>query len=566
MAGTNQPFDLNTFPFTVGDDEVKINVSVEKPTNDQVAIFNTAPVNTRAGDDVISGHLFARNSDERELTAVALLFDLRTAAGDDEVIGFTRSTKGVRDETIGIQVVEGVTLDTGSGADLVRGIGKTVDGTDDVSADITGATVGILVTGNLVTRAGDDIVDGIATAAGSGELGPRGIRGFDIGTISTGAGDDLVSGVATSTFDTATPAIGIIDTDIDTGAGDDHIEGVGTATGVDRSQARGLEGGELSTGAGMDTLTGLASAVADETGEALAFGVRALTFASVAGDDRIVGVGAAAVGDTGLDATGAETAVDDDVIEASAEVVGAALSGNSLAVGIGTETSDTSGTTGAGDDDVVGVAAAAGGESAIAVGIVNTELRTGAGDDRVVGVGAAAVGVGDASAKVSVDLGGGAVAVTADANGSGGSVGGALGIFDSDIRTGGGNDTVVAAGRATDGLAEGGIVDSTIDLGAGDDFVSARGDTQGLSEATILGRGGDDTFDLQSGTGSVDGGGGVDLLILEGDSTAFDFTDNGGSSGTITGGPDGVTDLAVNRIEDFEFDNGTFSFGDLFVA
>ena len=87
-----------------------------------------------------------------------------------------------------------------------------------------------------------------------------------------------------------------------------------------------------------------------------------------------------------------------------------------------------------------------------------------------------------------------------------------------------------------------------------------------MKDVDIQGGLGDDVFDLHSGTGLVDGGDDEDLLILSQDSDDYNFEKTGASTGTITDAGGGVTDLDVANIEEFKFDNGTFSFDDLFMS
>jgi len=134
---------------------------------------------------------------------------------------------------------------------------------------------------------------------------------------------------------------------------------------------------------------------------------------------------------------------------------------------------------------------------------------------------------------------------------------------------GAGSDTVVGTaetddfGFESDATAHSdGIQNSTVNLGEGDDHVTARGTSLGVRDVLIFGEKGDDVFDLQDGTGTIDGGDDDDLLILAGNSSDFLFEELTSTSGNITGG---LNELAVNDIEEFQFDDGTFAFDALFV-
>lgn len=86
---------------------------------------------------------------------------------------------------------------------------------------------------------------------------------------------------------------------------------------------------------------------------------------------------------------------------------------------------------------------------------------------------------------------------------------------------------------------------------------------------TIDGGEGGDIFDLQSGTGTVLGGKGDDRLILEGQSSDYIF--QGISTSLLAGEITGIdfvgvrTDLTLVGVENFQFSDGTFTFGELFV-
>jgi len=137
------------------------------------------------------------------------------------------------------------------------------------------------------------------------------------------------------------------------------------------------------------------------------------------------------------------------------------------------------------------------------------------------------------------------------------------GIARTTIDAGGGHDVVegIGAEQAVGGVSFG-LLDVNLTLGTGDDFVFARGASGGVSGVMINGGDGLDVFDVQGGTGTIDGGAQDDELILAGSMEDYDFLLTGIGQGTITG--DG-TDLDILDIEFITFEEGpTYSFDQLF--
>lgn len=146
------------------------------------------------------------------------------------------------------------------------------------------------------------------------------------------------------------------------------------------------------------------------------------------------------------------------------------------------------------------------------------------------------------------------------------------GIKNAAIDTGGGDDTVMAIGASV-AVAKSsgdpsqqtseGLDGTKLILGSGEDYVFARGASAGIKDAFIFAGDNNDTLDLHSGTGFVDGGGGdEDRLILAGDSTDYNFE----TIGPIFRISDGGTTLIdTENVELFTFDNGTFNSGELLV-
>ena len=85
--------------------------------------------------------------------------------------------------------------------------------------------------------------------------------------------------------------------------------------------------------------------------------------------------------------------------------------------------------------------------------------------------------------------------------------------------------------------------------------------------SSFYGGSGKDRFDLGSvKSGLIDGGKGQDKLILAGDSGDFDFhlTDKASHAGTVAHGDEAQFDVV--RVELFGFDDGQFTFDQLFQA
>lgn len=154
--------------------------------------------------------------------------------------------------------------------------------------------------------------------------------------------------------------------------------------------------------------------------------------------------------------------------------------------------------------------------------------------------------------------------LTAIATGDGVS---AYGVSDAVARMGSGNDHVVVS-ATVDGSGEGiGVIDSEFRLAKGNDTVRVTGSTYGVENCKFYGGGGRDLFDLQSvRSGRVDGGGSQDRLVLDGDSGefAFDLVSASKRSGTVSHGEDAAFDVV--SIELFDFDDGQFTFEQLFLA
>ncbi|MDJ0619631.1 MAG: hypothetical protein QNJ63_23305 [Calothrix sp. MO_192.B10] len=115
-----------------------------------------------------------------------------------------------------------------------------------------------------------------------------------------------------------------------------------------------------------------------------------------------------------------------------------------------------------------------------------------------------------------------------------------------------------------------GIRGGEYDLGNGNDIIRASatgvGINIGVQDVLINGGRGNDTFELQSGTGEVIGGKGNDVLILEGSITDYTFTGLDLNLGVNIQNSNNGTDLFVSEVEEFKFvaDSGiTYQYADL---
>jgi len=115
-----------------------------------------------------------------------------------------------------------------------------------------------------------------------------------------------------------------------------------------------------------------------------------------------------------------------------------------------------------------------------------------------------------------------------------------------------------------------GIRGGEYDLGNGSDTIIARatgvGTNIGVQDVLINGGKGHDRFDLQSGTGEIIGGKGLDLLMLEGSISDYLFADLDLSLGVNIQNSHNNTNLFVSEVEAFQFaaDSGlTYQYADL---
>jgi hypothetical protein len=540
-------FDLSGFTFTDKSDHVTVFADITAGT---IGIRNTTSVDTLAGNDVIEArlNLSAGDGSAGSVQAVLVAHQIPMGAGADEVIGAVSAHLGNDASWAldGINVSD-APLITGDGRDLVKGKVVIHAGTNFV-----GDNQGIdNRDGTIATGAGhDEVIGAIRIWAGdytaTKVLGTDGILGGH-SLVETGDGNDCVTGAASfrgggvaATGDVTATVSGIHGETITTGLGNDSVSGVAKASlgnvasgGLVNEKAVGINDVAITTGAGCDEIIGRGIATVHAGGPAQGDGIYAGTISTGDGNDWISGSGFASgqfATARGFGYNSSDLGAGNDTLEATARAVGATATAFAIAFTTKLDMGD-------GDDCVIADAKIAGSSS-------NSSLVFGINDG-------------------SIDLGAGNDRLEARAESCG--PGFAAGILQATIQAGDGRDYISAEGRATGAGSEGyGIVGGRVDLGAGNDWLVARGSTAGLSSATLLGGAGNDTFDLGSGTGSIDGGADRDLLILDGKWTSYTFThgvDPG--TGTIVNAANG-TNLSVSNLESFKFCNGTFSFGTLF--
>ncbi|MEM1398521.1 MAG: hypothetical protein AAGF58_01500 [Pseudomonadota bacterium] len=600
--------DISTVSFTPGDDLVIVDDVANITTSLYDAIYaswrpGTRVIDTLDGDDLIRGELTGVIDpvlSGRGATASGISFiyfdRLRMGEGDDQIIGSATVTSLVPDRVTvrGITNFEGYAL-------LDMG-----DGRASILADANGTGRWLNVQGitYMFMRAGDDDAELQASAVATASADDATLRsvGVDISRFFPGAGDYVfnTAGLATLLDGGTAIAMGANNFEVETGSGDDKIEARGDVSGGLQTTATSIGfggGGVLRTGEGNDSVVASGRAVlGDDAIADTVVGLQTPTY-SGAGEDAVTGRASVEAGDGAMALqiggifSGSVIVDMGSAADRLAGLVDVSL-GDRATVQTVTGTGFTRVETGTGEDLVTGeVSVSVGVDSLVkgvaglrgipSLGVVGTTLDTGGdlvGDDNVAGSVEVAAGAGSVVDSIfgillnggTIDTGEGNNRIEGTVNISGSSIvyADSAGIIDGILDTGSGNDDVIAQGAAfaVGGGDSVGIENVEIYLGEGADFVMARGATLGVRDAFIFGEQDDDLFDLHSGTGTVDGGTGEDELRLAGNHDAFDFNEIGSNSGIITdlATLGGVTDLTVDNIERFLFDDGSYDFGDLF--
>lgn len=579
-------FDLTTFLFTnAADDVVKSDTiaigSESGSTFNAIFVPNEGTiVDTLDGNDLIDGTLDGTvdTQDSLEISGVQLFGDssLTTDGGKDTINGeadFVSTVLFPSADVAGIRGGPNTLISTGSKNDLVMGRGA-FDGNE---FNVAGIRQGTIETGD-----GKDTVAGNALGVGGGavEGATFSAHGLDQVTVDTGSGSDTVEANATVELvdDAQGLPNGIFESVIQTGDGRDKVLASISVTGQEEASipdGQGILLSDIFTGNGNDEIVGSAD-VTVTSGEVAVRGITDGFIDTGKGKDEVTG-SVIINGGNNTDIRGTDGIRDPDIVTGSGsdQVTGsvqATLGDDSDAFrvdAINVGEIDT----GDGKDSVTGLIDISVGEDSRADGMdaLNfVTIDTGGGHDVVIGNVTASGGLNstlrdnDGIDGATIDTGSGndRVEGTSDLSGIGLAAAFGDGINSSMINTGAGDDEVIGTGAdIAIGFTSSGIVKGSIDLGDGDDLVVARGATQGVREVDIFGGDDDDIFDLHSGTGFVDGGNDEDLLILSGDSEDFDFLFGEGSD-KILGG---ITDLNVSNIEQFQFDDGTFAYADLFL-
>ncbi|MCF3932646.1 hypothetical protein L1787_04345 [Acuticoccus sp. M5D2P5] len=586
--------DLSSFDFTLSSD---VGIAKNVVTEPSAFSYYTGLTNavqetwTWPGFDLISGTLQASGETDGDASFVGFEISQILNTGWDADIVRGRLMLEVGGENSGFQgaglrlneqlrpSLDVVTLApdpietepllvTGRGSDIVSGIAT---GTNAGGPEAVLHLVGIANGSTIDLGQGSDLL--VASASGSVEAGSAGLATvvglgqlYDISArapgptsmIEAGAGHDTI--LATASVDgeivSLSYAVAITSHQIDMGNGFDRITARASMEHGDNanlSSVRGIEQSEIDTGAQNDVVKAMVDA--DGGANSSASGTTAIgstTITTGTGNDRVIAATSLDVGD--FSEVSSITAIDHvSMIE-----------------------------TGEGNDRVVAkldidVGASAAADQSAALG---GSVSTGAGDDLIfakLSLDGDAESITSSSAAIrggesqSIHMGEGrdTLIAKADIDNPDGELGFAAGIVLATIDMGADNDTVIAKGASTvfgANLAPGsgsyGIVDSTLQLGDGDDLLIARGASGGIYNTTLFGGSGDDEFDIGSGFGTVDGGTETDLLVLAGNMEDFMF--EAGMSvftGHITG--DG-TELLVADVELFEFDDGIYSYAELF--
>ncbi|WP_421722885.1 hypothetical protein [Bauldia sp.] len=619
--------DLTTFNFTDLSDVANFTDTLTIPPDlsPAVGIFNEDLVKALSGSDLIEARLTATLGNSVNVTITGLAnntvnSEILTGRGLDQILGHIEVDGGEDSDLalFGIDNTDG-SIKTGKAGDRIEG---SVIATDDGSSAIEAFGF----QGGLVkTQGGQDKVKGFASAEGGSDSGAFAV-GIANADIETGHGHNLVRGKAIAQSGLGPDATGLFFTNVTGGSDDDRVIGVAEISGMvggPAGLAKGIDGfdGEwasIRTRDGDDLIEGKAKVSIEAGAEGTGQGIDGGRFKTGHGDDIVSGRVVVDIADGG-DGSGAiginDAAIDTD--KGRDVIIGESIT----TVAEGALTSDASNSRGInGDfislfddsDTIIGRVTKIGGENddlSNNSGINNVFLFTGEGRDNVLGEVEVRGGInsdvsassGISNSNIFINEGGKVIGRVFAEAGDGSNVGSLSGIYNTTFTTGPDSDKIkgkvsisvtgtpseafgtgldgngwsISTGRGDDevigigadiaiGGESYGIKDYSISLDRGDDTVYARGATAGVKDVHIKGFSGDDLFDLHSGTGLVNGGRKEDTLVLSGNSGDFTFTNNGGTAGNIT--DSGVTDLDVKKIENFRFDNGLFSFDELFVV
>ncbi|GAB4147274.1 MAG: hypothetical protein Fur0046_25490 [Cyanobacteria bacterium J069] len=432
--------------------------------------------------------------------------------------------------------------------------------------------------GAIATSGGNDLVNITATAEGAGFARTR-AYGIRESSVHTGDGDDTLSAIArgysTDYYAGTSASYGIYQSVVDSSKGDDTIRASVFASGHPFSTSSGPTGYALSD----STVLG-----GDGNDEII------LTVETIAGSQRF---GATIGAGYGVWRAGVQGGQGNDTIRVNVLTTASAYAGgNSLAYGV-----DQSSITGGDGDDLVTILSGAQGFSYVAsgapegtratsYGLSDSTLGGGDGDDTlqievwaqaqadISSFSYEATAYGVYKAEVLGDRGNDTIDISATTTGfyEFGGKGYAYGVLQGRVEGGDGQDDITISGSASTkgteygyGIVEGyGVVNSSVNGGSGDDRITLSGTTFAIQDALISGGSGDDTFQVGIGQGTLDGGAGHDLAILDFlDLQTMTVTTLGNNSLRIVGTQDGAGTAAswtqtLWNIERFQVGSSVF--------
>jgi len=434
-------------------------------------------------------------------------------AGDIQIVDLTARARK--------RGILNATIDGLAGDDSIQGL-VTLKSTADVSS-----VTALGIESSNITDSGLD--DDSFTATGTAE-GSKRATGYGVytGSINGGAGDDAfsLSGIAKSADKMRGVGVGFAT--IDGGSFNDRISILGSAIGTSISHtlatAYGTSGAVVRGGSGKDTLeieaTARAFAVRN-TFKATAIGTKG-GWVLGDGDDDTIRITANSVAVDDARAQGASNArvfggdgFDNIAIEAISQGPSSSLSMgiNAGAVVFGGDSTD-----------VIGIKASAESEKARAFGVRASSVFGGDGNDAMF-ITAEASGATDVKAygifkseEISGGNGDDRMIISATTTAQNSDI--AQGLFKSSVFGGEGNDQIIVTSTTQGIYGRGGIgaFSSTISGGGGNDSIRVRAEGRSrfdIQDSLIFGGDGDDKIDVGIGSGTIRGGAGIDVAVLD---------------------------------------------------
>ncbi len=437
-------------------------------------------------DDLATANANSESSADALAIGISNTGKITTGKGHDAILGIANaSALGV---SIAISQAESAFADNSS-----------VSAKSESVSVVNSLAIGIDNLGAIATGRGDDVIVGVAStwalseAEATAFANNAAVDSKTLNEIKTAISQSTSKATAISN----TNALGIINSGaIFTGQGNDTIVGLAN----NRSSSNSLAISQAESMANdVATATADAASLAISQGSAVGI-VNQGAIATGQGNDAIIGIAVnnSAV-DANADADAVATANDSDV-----KINTNAIADNSGAITIGIDNSEGVIKMGEGDDLIIGYGL---------VGIKGGKIQTGQGCDRIIGYGST------------------------------------VGIEDSEIRLGQGNDYFQAAIVNSNSFTE--------------ESLSAN-QSGSIKNAAIFGDGGNDTFEIGgfTATVSIDGGKDYDVLKLWGN--LDDYAIARGSSDNQVIIHDSDSTLIVENVEAFYFGNSDrlYSFND----